>query len=148
IILAKSRGEGESYREYCETMSDLYREDGSFADRDYLTHYWARREFRQPEERAIAFAYAFMGTRIQCAQCHKHPFDVWSKDDFDQFKMFFSGTRFATSPARGDREAFAEYQEMLAELKVDDELRGNMLRRELGKKLEDGKTVPFPELVV
>ena len=148
IILAKSRLKGESYREYCESMSDLYRDDASYADRDYLTHYWARREFRQPEERAIAFAYAFMGTRIQCAQCHKHPFDVWSKEDFDQFKTFFSGVRFANTPPRNDRQALAEYEEMLADLDVDEELRGNMLRRELGKRLEDGKTVPFPELVI
>ena len=148
IILARSRLEGESYREYCEEMSDMYREGNSFADREYMTHYWARREFRQPEERAIAFAYAFMGVRIQCAQCHKHPFDVWSKNDFDEFKTFFSGARFAAQPIRNDKEAFGEYQEILDKLDIDKKLRGNQQRREFAKKLKDGQTVPFPELVV
>ncbi|GAA4426809.1 DUF1549 domain-containing protein [Bremerella cremea] len=148
IILARSRLEGESYREYCEEMSDMYRDGGTFADREYMTHYWARREFRQPEERAIAFAYAFMGVRIQCAQCHKHPFDVWSKDDFDEFKTFFTGARFTAQPPRFDAEAFAEYTKMIEELDIDKELRGNQQRREFAKKLQNGKTVPFPELVV
>lgn len=148
IILARSRLEGESYREYCEEMSDMYREGDSFADRKYMTHYWARREFRQPEERAIAFAYAFMGVRIQCAQCHKHPFDVWSKNDFDEFKTFFTGARFAAQPPRNDRDAFDEYQAMLDNLDIDKTLRGNQQRREFAKQLQKGKTVPFPELVV
>ncbi len=148
IILARSRLEGESYREYCEEMSDMYRDGGSFADREYMTHYWARREFRQPEERAIAFAYAFMGVRIQCAQCHKHPFDVWSKNDFDEFKTFFTGARFANQPPRFDREGFAQYEEILDALEIDKDLRGNQQRREFAKELRNGKTVPFPELVV
>ncbi|MBA2116381.1 DUF1549 and DUF1553 domain-containing protein [Bremerella alba] len=148
IILARSRLEGESYQEYCEEMSDMYRDGGSFADREYMTHYWARREFRQPEERAIAFAYAFMGVRIQCAQCHKHPFDVWSKNDFDEFKTFFTGARFANQPPRFDRAGFAQYEDILNKLEIDKELRGNQQRREFAKELRNGKTVPFPELVV
>jgi len=148
IILARSRLEGESYLEYCEEMSDMYRDGGSFADRDYMTHYWARREFRQPEERAIAFAYAFMGVRIQCAQCHKHPFDVWSKNDFDEFKTFFTGARFANQPPRFDRDGFTQYEEILDKLDIDKDLRGNQQRREFAKELRNGKTVPFPELVV
>jgi len=148
IVLARSRLEGESYREYCEEMSDMYRDGGSFADREYMTHYWARREFRQPEERAIAFAYAFMGVRIQCAQCHKHPFDVWSKNDFDEFKTFFTGARFANQPPRFDRDGFQQYEAILEALDIDRDLRGNQQRREFAKELRNGKTVPFPELVV
>ena len=44
---------------------------------------------RQPEEKAMAFAYSFLGVRIQCAQCHKHPFDQWTQADFNSFKAFF-----------------------------------------------------------
>jgi len=148
ILLARSRAADESYREYCESMSAIYQGETTFADRDSMTHYWGRREFRQPEERAIAVAYTFMGVRIQCAQCHKHPFDVWSKDDFDEFKDFFANARFSAIPPRFDKEAFQEYEEILGALDVDQKLRGNQLRRELAKELSDGKTVPFPELVV
>ena len=104
IVVADSRLEGESYREFCERMSDYYRGDDApgLAGAPGLTYFWGRQNFRTDEDRAIGFAYTFMGTRIQCAQCHKHPFDVWTKDDFDQFKEFFNPTRinFARNGAR------------------------------------------------
>ena len=31
-----------------------------------------------------------MGMRIQCAQCHNHPFDRWTMDDYYSFASFFS----------------------------------------------------------
>ena len=35
-------------------------------------------------------AQAFMGMRIQCAQCHNHPFDRWTMNDYYGFASFFS----------------------------------------------------------
>ncbi len=35
-------------------------------------------------------AQIFMGMRIQCAQCHNHPFDRWTQDDYYSFAAFFS----------------------------------------------------------
>jgi hypothetical protein len=35
-------------------------------------------------------AQVFMGMRIQCAQCHNHPFDRWKMDDYYGFAAFFS----------------------------------------------------------
>ncbi|MEX1230339.1 MAG: DUF1549 and DUF1553 domain-containing protein [Planctomycetaceae bacterium] len=35
-------------------------------------------------------AQVFMGMRIQCAQCHNHPFDQWTMDDYYSFSAFFS----------------------------------------------------------
>jgi Protein of unknown function (DUF1549)/Protein of unknown function (DUF1553) len=35
-------------------------------------------------------AQVFMGMRIQCAQCHNHPFDRWTMDDYYGFSAFFS----------------------------------------------------------
>ncbi len=34
-------------------------------------------------------AQVFMGMRIQCAQCHNHPFDRWTMNDYYGFKSFF-----------------------------------------------------------
>jgi hypothetical protein len=34
-------------------------------------------------------AQAFMGMRIQCAQCHNHPFDRWTMNDYYSFANFF-----------------------------------------------------------
>jgi len=35
-------------------------------------------------------AQVFMGARIQCAQCHNHPFDRWTMNDYYGFAAFFS----------------------------------------------------------
>ena len=35
-------------------------------------------------------AQVFMGMRMQCAQCHNHPFDRWTMDDYYSFAAFFS----------------------------------------------------------
>ncbi len=55
----------------------------------------------------MSVAHAFLGIQLQCAECHKHPFDVWSKQDFAEFSNFFTGIRFgATPPAKEDRETY------------------------------------------
>jgi hypothetical protein len=35
-------------------------------------------------------AQLFLGTRINCAQCHHHPYEKWSQDDYYQLQAFFS----------------------------------------------------------
>ncbi|MBG87068.1 MAG: S-layer protein [Verrucomicrobiales bacterium] len=35
-------------------------------------------------------AQLFLGTRLQCAQCHHHPFEKWSQADYYSFGAFFS----------------------------------------------------------
>lgn len=35
-------------------------------------------------------AQVFMGIRTQCAQCHNHPFDRWTMDDYYGFAAFFA----------------------------------------------------------
>ncbi|MEI6164282.1 MAG: DUF1549 and DUF1553 domain-containing protein [Planctomycetota bacterium] len=45
-------------------------------------------------------AQAFLGMRIQCAQCHNHPFDRWTMDDYYGFAAFFPqiGRKRAADP--------------------------------------------------
>ncbi|MFL5242213.1 MAG: DUF1549 and DUF1553 domain-containing protein [Gemmataceae bacterium] len=47
-------------------------------------------------------AQVFMGMRIQCAQCHNHPFDRWKMDDYYGFAAFFS--QIGRKPADDPRE--------------------------------------------
>jgi len=45
-------------------------------------------------------AQIFMGMRIQCAQCHNHPFDRWTMNDYYSFAAFFTqiGRKNAEDP--------------------------------------------------
>lgn len=143
IVTAVSRKPDESYTEYCERMSAMYgsKKEGSYAEAGGLTYFWARRNFLKPEERAIGFAYTFMGIRIQCAQCHKHPFDQWTQDDFNQFTGFFKGTAYGTNPR--DRK---EEQALKEKLGITSKLNNNDLQKELAKKLSAGEVIPVAEL--
>jgi hypothetical protein len=47
-------------------------------------------------------AQVFMGMRIQCAQCHNHPFDRWTLNDYYGFAAFFS--QVGRKPGEDPRE--------------------------------------------
>ena len=52
------------------------------------------RAARTPTERGEAAAQLFLGTRVQCAQCHNHPFDRWSQDDYYDWMSVFSRLQY------------------------------------------------------
>lgn len=45
----------------------------------------------KPENLAAGTARVFLGLRIECAQCHDHPFDSWKQQQFWSFTAFYSG---------------------------------------------------------
>lgn len=47
----------------------------------------------EPMAMATVTAQVFLGTRIGCAQCHDHPFDVWKREDFYGMAAYFGKTR-------------------------------------------------------
>ncbi|MCP4175151.1 MAG: DUF1553 domain-containing protein [Fuerstiella sp.] len=54
----------------------------------------------KPENLASGTARAFLGVRLDCAQCHDHPFDRWSQRQFWNMAAFYSGfTRSADDDA-------------------------------------------------
>ncbi len=48
------------------------------------------RAVTDPKERMQDIAQVFLGIRMQCAQCHHHPYERWSQDDYYGFVAFFS----------------------------------------------------------
>ncbi len=148
IVVSNMRLEGEGLKEYCARMSQSFVNNDSGADEATMPYYWMRREFRDGETRAISFAHAFMGIRIQCAQCHKHPFDKWSKDDFQQFSRFFTGVS-VRQPQQGTPDEKRVYAQMLKDIGIDrTKMRGGNLQRALNEALREGKTIPFVDLNV
>lgn len=102
ILTATSR-EGRPLEEYEAEVATVYKnfeikdgsknrfDDGSYGRRNTLDLYWMKRG-GDPEELAVRTASTFLGVQIQCAQCHKHPFDRWSQEDFESFTSFFRVT--------------------------------------------------------
>ncbi len=46
-----------------------------------------------PKVQAEKTAQRFLGLRIRCAQCHDHPFDVWTQDDYFGMAALFAKTQ-------------------------------------------------------
>jgi len=44
-----------------------------------------------PKKLSADLSQLFLGVQIQCAECHNHPFDRWTMDDYYAFTSFFTG---------------------------------------------------------
>ena len=99
VILATGRRPGQNYADYCKEMGGYFSPDhpADYAAHPTMPYYWWRNNFRSPDEMALGFTYTFLGIQLQCCQCHKHPFDRWTKQDFDTFKGFFSRVRYGVA---------------------------------------------------
>jgi hypothetical protein len=62
---------------------------------------WYKR-VKEPKNQIEDVAQLFLGVRMQCAQCHHHPFERWSQDDYYSLAAFFSQVGRKPSGVRGE----------------------------------------------
>lgn len=62
---------------------------------------WYKR-VKEPKQQIEDVAQLFLGVRMQCAQCHHHPFERWSQDDYYRLVAFFSQVGRKPSGTRGE----------------------------------------------
>ena len=62
---------------------------------------WYKR-VKEPKQQIEDVAQLFLGVRMQCAQCHHHPFERWSQDDYFSLAAFFSQVGRKPSATRGE----------------------------------------------
>ncbi len=135
--------------------------DNHYADRPTLDLFWRRIEgenFFPLEKMAEITSAAFLGIRLECAQCHKHPFDRWTQMDYRGYANIFGRVRFDSSPeltaALADKlaerrtqppEAAGPAIPRLREVYVSDR-RSRALPHPDGKQLLKPKALGGPEL--
>lgn len=68
-------------------VRDLIASSGGVFETPATNFYQVERDTLKTAENV---AQVFMGIRTQCAQCHNHPFDRWTMDDYYSFASFFS----------------------------------------------------------
>jgi hypothetical protein len=56
-----------------------------------------------PEKLARSVSQLFLGVRIECAQCHHHPFERWDQQDYFAFAGAFTGIERKPDPRGGTR---------------------------------------------
>jgi hypothetical protein len=145
IVLSESRRPGQTYEEYAAEQSRFLSRSNpeDFTAHDNPMHYyWFRSNNQIPTDRALSFGYVFMGVRLQCAQCHKHPFDQWSKQDFEKFTQFF--TRVKSGVAPDGKEAQTQLKMKLG---VPVKLDTAALRRQMYLRVSaEGLPIPWNEI--
>ncbi len=73
---------------------------GVRATPDVMAYYLAKDA--SPENLASGTARAFLGVRLECAQCHDHPFASWKREQFWGYAAFFASIQRQT---QGDNTA-------------------------------------------
>ena len=92
--LTLNAGYDKMVRELLTTPIDpqnLYRRNGTQAESNPIAFYIAKE--LKPEELAGGVSRLFLGVRLECAQCHDHPFGDWKRDQFWSFTVFFAGIK-------------------------------------------------------
>jgi hypothetical protein len=101
VVTATSR-EGHALKTWIDAEIDRSRAGGGtdYAKRETLDLFWRRfegEEYFPLEKMAELSATAFLGVRLECAQCHRHPFDRWTQADYRAFANTFGRVRFDSS---------------------------------------------------
>lgn len=60
------------------------------------------RQVKEQKQQMEDVAQLFLGTRMQCAQCHHHPFEKWSQQDYYGFAAFFANVARKPSAFTGE----------------------------------------------
>ena len=145
IVLSESRRPGQTYDEYAAEQSLFMRQQKpeDFTAHDNPMHYyWFRSNNQIPTDRALSFGYVFLGVRLQCAQCHKHPFDQWSKQDFEKFTQFFTRVKAGVAP-----DAKEAQTQLKTKLGVPVKLDTAALRRQMYLRVSaEGLPIPWNEI--
>ena len=146
IVKAKSRPGSQSFEEYAAEMTALYQDQtaNQFSQRQTMPHYWSRRSLEKSEDKALAFAHSFLGIRLQCAQCHKHPFAPWTQDDFQQFSAFFDNVQFGVV-AENDQK----YRALAGKVGLNVRGKnGSPVRKDVLRRAQPGRSVPWREVYI
>lgn len=64
------------------------------------------RQVKEMKQQMEDVAQLFLGTRMQCAQCHHHPFEKWSQQDYYGFAAFFSNVARKSGEFTGEESIY------------------------------------------
>lgn len=73
---------------YDEVVRNLLLAEGRLVRSGPLLFYSAAK--LDPDQLASRTVRVFLGMRLECAQCHDHPFEPWAQDEFWGFAAFFA----------------------------------------------------------
>ncbi|MDP1561872.1 MAG: DUF1553 domain-containing protein [Pirellulaceae bacterium] len=88
---------------YDQMVRELLAATGSVTSNPPVAWY---KRVKDPKQQLEDIAQLFLGVRMQCAQCHHHPFERWSQDDYYSLAAFFSQVGRKPTATRGEDMIF------------------------------------------
>jgi Protein of unknown function (DUF1553)/Protein of unknown function (DUF1549) len=85
---------------YDQFVGEILTAKGDFSGADAEPPVGWYNVLRTPQALVDDTAQAFLGTRIQCAQCHHHPYEKWSQDDYWGLAAFFARVQLVNPNAK------------------------------------------------
>jgi hypothetical protein len=95
-VVAATSTEGKPFEQWQEWAKA---EDGRLRGTEWNFEYGKRQTLDllyikarnlDPDNLALQMSYAFLGVKLECAQCHKHPMDRWTQGDFGSWASTFA----------------------------------------------------------
>jgi hypothetical protein len=103
-ILCATTRDGQTPEEWLENEKKIEEattggwDTRAYAERKSLDLFWRRQQAVTVDQWGEKTAAAFMGVRLECAQCHKHPFDRWTQIDYRAFANVYTAVALGVSP--------------------------------------------------
>lgn len=123
-------------------VRELITADGSDYDSTGATGYYYR-DRGMPLDNMANTVRIFLGTRLECAQCHNHPFDKWTQMDFFHMAAFSYGVN-----VRNQNNMFSDVQREIQRDQDISRQEKNDLRRafqEIGRPLRNRPEVTYDD---
>lgn len=140
IVMAVGRKGEQSDDDYFAEMTSYFRDkdQADFAQRESMPYFWSGSRYAPPQ--TLRFSYAFLGVRLECAECHKHPYDQWTQADYQDFQAFFSEVRFRQIGNGG------KPKEMKVALGLTGDQDSGDYKRQFSQLAHSGTIVPWGEV--
>ncbi len=102
-VLCATSQDGLSPEDYIKQYTQLEADadkgwTNTYADKPTLDLFWRRQQQVTVDVWGEKTAAAFLGVRVECAQCHKHPFDRWTQTDYRAYANVFTPVSFGVAP--------------------------------------------------
>ncbi|CAN5857481.1 hypothetical protein BH11VER1_BH11VER1_24800 [soil metagenome] len=120
-----------SNKPYDQLVRELVGSHGEAWDNGAIGYYM--RDRGMPLDNMAATVRVFLGTRIECAQCHNHPFDKWSQKQFYEMAAFTYGIEtndYYGSTQMGVRDLMRDNEKALRDKFKQPELKKTMTPEE------------------
>jgi len=88
---------------YDEMVRELLTATGPVHERGNGATGYLMRDRNMPEDNMSNTIRLFLGSRLECAQCHNHPFDKWTQKQYFQMVAFTGGIRYQKNGRRDPR---------------------------------------------